>query len=76
MSVQLGKWIDWTVINHMPQGITSSTDLKVADIIRMSPSKTETTLGRQTVMCHMTWRGLPTGRTDVHGAEEAMMTKI
>ena len=63
-------------INHMPWGVTSSTDPKVANIVGVSPSKTETTLGCQTVMCHMTWRGLPTGRTDMHGAEEAIMTKI
>ena len=75
-NVWLGKQIDWTVINHMSQGIASSTDLKVTGIIGMSPSKTETTLGRQTMMCCMTWHCLSTGRTGVHGEEEAMMTEI
>ena len=60
----------------MPWGIASSTDSKVADIIGMSPSKTKTTLGCQTMMCCMTRCCLCTGRTGVHGAEEAMMTKI
>ena len=76
MSVWLGKQIDWAVINHMPQGVTSSTDLKIADVIGMSPSMTEITLGRQTMMCHMTWHSLSTGRTNVHQAEEPMMTEI
>ena len=76
MNVWLGKWVDWAIINHMPQDVTSSTDLKIADIIRMSPSKTEITLDHQTMMCRMTRRGLSTGRTDMHWAEEPMMTKI
>ena len=76
MSVWLGKRIDWAVINHMPQGVTSSTDLKIADVIGMSPSMTEITLGHQTMMCCMTWHGLSTDRTNVHQAEEPMMTEI
>ena len=60
----------------MPQGITFSTDLKVANIVGMSPSITKITLGHQTMMCHMTWHGLSTGRTDMHQAEEPMVTKI
>ena len=72
----MGKQIDWTVIDHIPWGVASSTDPKVANIIRMSPSKTEITLGRQTMMCRVTRCCLSTGRTGVHGTEEAMMTKI
>ena len=75
-NVQLGKWIEWAVIDHMPQGITFSTDLKVANIVGMFPSITKITLGHQTMMCHMTWHGLSTGRTDMHQAEEPMVTKI
>ena len=57
-NVRLGKRIDWAVIDHMPQGVASSTDSKVADIIRVSPSKAEITLGCQTMLCHMTWCGV------------------
>ena len=55
LSMWLGKGIDWAVINHMSQGVTSSTDPKIADVIRVSPSVTEITLGRQTMMCSMSW---------------------
>ena len=72
----LGKQINWAVIDHMSWGIASSTDLKIADIVGMSPLKTETTLGHQTIMCCVTRCHFPTGRTGVHGAEEAMMTEI
>ena len=64
-NIWLGKWIDWAVIDHMPWGIASSTDLKIADVIRMFPYMTEITEGHQTMMCHMTWCGFPTGRADV-----------
>ena len=58
MSFWLGKWVDWTVIDwavidHMSQGVTSSTDLKIAYLIQVSPSVTEITLGHQTMMCGM-----------------------
>ena len=76
VSVWLGKQIDWAIINHMPWGVASSTDLKIADIIRMSPSKTEITLGCQTMMYCMTGHSLSAGRTDVHRAKEPMVTKI
>ena len=76
VNVWLGKWIDWAVIDHMPWGVTSSTDLKVANVVGMSPSVTEITLGLQTMMCHMTGRCLSTSGTDVHWAEEPMMTEI
>ena len=54
-SVWLGKWIDWAVIDHMPRDVASSTDLKVADVVRMSPSMTKITLGCQTMMCRVAW---------------------
>ena len=76
MSFWLGKQVDWAVIDHMSWGVASSTDPKVANVIRMSPSETEITLGRQTMMCCMTMHCLSTGRAGVHGAEEAMMTEI
>ena len=76
MNVWLGKQIDWAVINHMPWGIASSTDSKVANVVRMSPSMTEITLGFQTIMCCMAWHCLPPGRTDVHWTEKSMMTEI
>ena len=60
----------------MPRGVTSSTDLKVADVVGMSPSVTEITLGLQTMMCCMTGCCLSTNGTDVHRAEEPMMTEI
>ena len=60
----------------MPWGITSSTDPKIANVIGMSPSKTEITLGFQTMMCHMAGCHLSAGRTDMHWAEESMVTKI
>ena len=55
LSVQLGKWIDRAVIDHMPRGVASSADLKIANFIGMSPSVAEITLGCQTMMCCMTW---------------------
>ena len=45
MSSRLSKWVDWAIIDHMSQGITSSTDLKIANFVRVSPSMTEITLG-------------------------------
>ena len=75
-SFRLGKWIDWAVIDHMPWGIASPTDLKVADLVGVSPFMTEITLGLQTMMCRMTGHRFSTDRTGVHGAEEPMMTKI
>ena len=76
LSMWLGKGIDWAVIDHMSWGVTSSTDSKIADIVRVSPSVTEITLGHQTMMCSMSWCQFPTGRADVHGAEEPVMAKI
>ena len=60
----------------MSRGIASSTDSKVADVVGMSPSVTEITLGLQTMMCRMTGCRLSTNGADVHQAEEPMMTKI
>ena len=60
----------------MPQGITSSTDPKVANVVRVSPSMTEITLGLQTMMCCVTRCHFSTGGTDVHWAEEPVVTKI
>ena len=62
----------------MSRGVTSSTDLKVANVIGMSPSMTEITLGLQTMMCCMAWHRFSTSRADVHWAEEptGMVTKI
>ena len=65
VSIRLGKWVDWAVIDHMSQGITSSTDPKIADVVRMSPSMTEIALGHQTIMCRMTRHSLSTSRADV-----------
>ena len=76
MNVWLGKWIDWAVIDHMPWGVASSTDPKVANVIGMSPSMTEITLGLQTMMCCMTGRRFSAGRTGVHRAEEPVVTEI
>ena len=75
-SFWLGKWVDWTVINHMSRGVASSTDLKVAYLIRMSPPVTEITLGFQTMMCDVTRRRFPAGRTGIQGAGEPVMTEI
>ena len=75
-SLWLGKRIDWTVIDHMSQGVASSTDPKIAYLIRMSPSMTEITLGRQTMMCGVTRCRFPTGRTGVQGAGEPVVTEI
>ena len=72
----MGKWVDWTVINHMSRGVASSTDLKVAYLIRMSPPVTEITLGFQTMMCDVTRRRFPAGRTGIQGAGEPVMTEI
>ena len=60
----------------MPRGVISSTDPKVANIVGMSPSMTEITLGLQTMMCCMTGHCLSAGGTDVHQAEEPMVTEI
>ena len=60
----------------MPQGVASSTDPKVANVIRVFPSMTEITLGLQTMMCCMTGCCFSTGGTDVHWAEEAVVTEI
>ena len=68
--------VDWTVIDHVPGGVASSTDLKVAYLVRVSPSVTEITLGLQTMMCSMTRRGFPTSGTGVQGAGESVVTKI
>ena len=72
----LGKGIDWTVIDHMSWGVTSSTDPKIADVVRVSPLATEITLGHQTMMCSMSQCRFPTGRADMHGAEEPVMAEI
>ena len=56
VNVWLGKWVDWTVIDHMSQGVASSTDPKIAYLVRMSPPVTEITLGLQTMMCSVTRR--------------------
>ena len=32
-SFWLGKRVDWAVIDHMPQSVTSSADLKIANLI-------------------------------------------
>ena len=76
MSSWLNKQVDWAVIDHMSGGVTSSTDPKIADLIRVSPSMTEITLGRQTMMCCVTGCRFPAGRTGVHGAGEPMVTEI
>ena len=76
MNVWLGKWIDWAVIDHMPWGVASSTDPKVANVIGMSPFMTEITLGLQTMMCRMTGRCFSAGKTGVHRPEEPMVTEI
>ena len=60
----------------MPWGVTSSADPKIANLIRVSPSMTEITVGCQTMMCSMAWRRFPTGRTGVHGAGEPVVTEI
>ena len=60
----------------MPWGVTSFTDLKVANIVGVSPSVIEITLGLQTMMCHVTGGHFSAGRTDVHWAKEPMVTKI
>ena len=72
----MGKQIDWAVIDHMFLGVASSTDSKVTDFVRVSPSTTETTLGFQTMMCSVAWGGLLAGWAGVHWAEEAMVTEI
>ena len=76
LSVRLDKQIDWAVIDHMFLGVASSTDSKVTDFVRVSPSMTETTLGFQTMMCSMAQGGLLAGWAGVHWAEEAMVTEI
>ena len=72
----LSKRVDWAVIDHMPGGVTSSADPKIAGLIRVSPLMTEITPGCQTMMCRMTGRRFPAGRTGVHGAGESMVTEI
>ena len=72
----MSKRVDWAVIDHMSGGVTSSTDPKIADFIRVSPLMTEITLGCQTMMCRMTGRRFPAGRTGVHGAGEPVVTEI
>ena len=57
----MDKQIDWAVIDHMFLGVASSTDSKVTDFVRVSPSMTETTLGFQTMMCSMAQGGLLAG---------------
>ena len=74
-SLWLGKQVDRTVIDHMSRGVASSTDPKIAYLIRMPPSMTEITLGCQTMMCGVTRCRFPTGRTDVQGAGEPMVTE-
>ena len=77
VNIRLGKWIYWAIINHMPQGVTSSTDLKIADICHWNaPIYDRDHIGCQTMMCRMTQHSLSTGRTDVHQAEEPVMTEI
>ena len=76
MNIWLDKQIDWAVIDHVSWGVTSSTDLKIADIVGMSPSMTEVILGCQTMMCCMAQHGLSTGRANMHWAEESMMIEI
>ena len=75
-SIGLGKQVDRTVIDHMSGGVASSTASKVANLVSMSPSMTDVTLGHQTMMGSMTGGCLLTGRAMVHGAEEPMVTKI
>ena len=75
-NIWLGKRVDWAVIDHMPWGVASSTDSKVANVVRVSPSTTEITLGLQTMMCRVTGCRFSTGRTDVHQAEEPVVTEI
>ena len=60
----------------MSWGIASSTDLKVAYLVRVSPSVTEITLGLQAMMCSMAWHCFPTNGTGVQGAGEPVMTEI
>ena len=65
VSFQLGKRVDWAVIDHMSGGVTSSTDLKIAYLVRMSPLVTEITLGLQTMMCSVSWCRFPASWTGV-----------
>ena len=65
VSFWLGKQVDWTVIDHMSWGVTSSTNPKIAYFVQVSPLVTEITLGRQTIMCGMAQCRFPTGRTGV-----------
>ena len=76
MSVELAKQVDWAVINHTAQGIASSTDPKIADVIKVSLSMTEITPGLQTMMCCVARCCLSTGGTDINQAEEPVVTKI
>ena len=52
------------------------TDLKVADIVRMSPSATKITLCYQTMMSSVSGSCLLTGGASVEWAFRAMVTKI
>ena len=61
VSIQLDKLVDWAVIDHMFWGVTSPTDLKIADIVEVSPLMTEITLGLQTMMCCIAQYDLLTG---------------
>ena len=60
----------------MSLGIASSTDSKVTDFVRVSPSMTDTTLGLQTMMGSVTWRGFAAGWAGVHRAVQALVTEI
>ena len=60
----------------MARVVTSSADPKIAYFVGVSPSMTEITLGRQTMMGSMSGGRLLTGGAVVHGAEEPMVTKI
>ena len=76
VSFWLGKRVDWTIIDHMSWGVASSTDLKIAYLVRVSPLMTEITLGHQTMMCSMAQCRFPTSRTGVQETGESVVTKI
>ena len=76
LSIGLGKWVDRAVIDHVSWGIASSTDPKVTNLISMSPPITDITLDCQTMMGSMTRRCFLTGRAEIHGTEEPMVTEI
>ena len=58
----MGNWINWAVIDHVSWGVASSTDPKIANLIGVSPSMTEITLGRQTMMLNELARECLSGR--------------